>query len=510
MANYNTEYYSDTLKLHWLVECLPSTAPPVIAHTSSSAPHRHHPTSHQLQPYLTIFLLSLTTTQMSQSATLSSCWARLMMFVHSRKDGAGKSSHFPAHILNAEISLLGDSSPSPVTWQVICWVLLPLAINSMAQPSGKILGLPSRYRIYLSSSPILCVADAVSAIFGLAFSMLILRVNPIKASKLVMLRRVEHIVTMEKVECRPGRFQSRTWARSLFFVMGALPAAIKLCSFSGLPWTKTWGMMFLSSFIVIELIALLSRFGGTENNNSIPEILGHSEIEWKEPQLDLLRWKAEGVVHIFVLCEAILFLALPAHLGLIMWALEKLWAVGVNQINIPDYIYDPFLIFQSCYYIILVAFFAVWAVLKCMGRIPKGHVLSRILKYYYWFGMVMAAVYMPIWKKSGQQNWLFTGIIVLEYVFAVLILIHWISYWVCKRWPVVGRVLLIAREPRPASEKVEGDSEEEDEKDKGPINPEAWLCFCFFFTSLVAFALWYRFMYNKTGTINPPWTNIFG
>jgi hypothetical protein len=432
-----------------------------------------------------------------------------MMFVHGGKDGAGKFSYFPAYILDAEISLPAVSSPSPVTLQVICWVLLPLAINSMAQPSGKILGLPSRYRIYLSSSPILCVADAVSAIFGLMSSMLILRVNPIKASKLVMKRRIESVMSVEKVEYRPGRFQSRTWARSLFFILGALPAAIKLYSFTGLPWTKTWGMMFLSSFIIIELITLLSRFGGTEHNNSTPEILGHSEFEWKEPHLDFLRRKAEVLTHVFVLCEAILFPALLAHLGLIMWALEKLWAAGVNQINIPDYIYEPFLTFQLCYYIILVPLFTVWAVLKCMGRIPKVHVLSRILKYYYWFGMVMAAVYMPIWKKSGQQNWLFTGLIVLEYVFAVLIPMHWISFWVCKCWPVVGRVLLIAREPRLAGEKVESDGEQEDEKDEGPIYPEAWSCFCFFFMSLVAFALWYGFMYNETGTVNPSWTNVF-
>jgi hypothetical protein len=70
-------------------------------------------------------------------------------------------------------------------------------------------------------------------------------------------------------------------------------------------------------------------------------------------------------------------------------------------------------------------------------------------------------------------------------------------------------VLLIAREPRLAGEKVEGDGEEEDEKDEGPIYPEAWWCFCFFFASLVAFGLWYGFMYNETGTVNPPWTNVF-
>jgi hypothetical protein len=45
------------------------------------------------------------------------------------------------------------SSPSPVTWQTAFWTLIPLAINVMAQPSGRVCGAPSRYRTYLRSSP---------------------------------------------------------------------------------------------------------------------------------------------------------------------------------------------------------------------------------------------------------------------------------------------------------------------------------------------------------------------
>lgn len=80
---------------------------------------------------------------------------------------------------------------STVTWHVIFWVLLSLAINSMAQSSGKMCGVPSRYRIYLSSSPILCLADAVSAVIRLVTTIFYLRVNPKKASQLVVMARSE-------------------------------------------------------------------------------------------------------------------------------------------------------------------------------------------------------------------------------------------------------------------------------------------------------------------------------
>jgi hypothetical protein len=38
-----------------------------------------------------------------------------------------------------------------------------------------------------------------------------------------------------------------TWLRSMFFVLGTLLPAIKLAAMKGVPWTKTWGVMYLAS-----------------------------------------------------------------------------------------------------------------------------------------------------------------------------------------------------------------------------------------------------------------------
>jgi len=82
-------------------------------------------------------------------------------------------------------SSYAESSPvtsvaSLVTWHVIVWILISLAINSMVQPSGHICGATYRYRLYLSSSPILCAVDALSAIIRLIATSICFRISPSK------------------------------------------------------------------------------------------------------------------------------------------------------------------------------------------------------------------------------------------------------------------------------------------------------------------------------------------
>ncbi|KAK4443676.1 hypothetical protein QBC34DRAFT_199305 [Podospora aff. communis PSN243] len=46
-----------------------------------------------------------------------------------------------------------------VKWQVALFALMPLIIGAMTQPVGRVLDRPSKYRLWMRSSPILCVAD---------------------------------------------------------------------------------------------------------------------------------------------------------------------------------------------------------------------------------------------------------------------------------------------------------------------------------------------------------------
>jgi hypothetical protein len=52
--------------------------------------------------------------------------------------------------------------------------------------------------------------------------------------------------------------EKMTWLRWLFFVLGTLPQAIKLMVMSDVPWMKAWGMILLSSFLLVEILVVFS------------------------------------------------------------------------------------------------------------------------------------------------------------------------------------------------------------------------------------------------------------
>lgn len=45
-----------------------------------------------------------------------------------------------------------------------------------------------------------------------------------------------------------------TFLRWIFFVIATLPTTISLMAMGGVPWTKAFGIMFLVSFVVIEIV----------------------------------------------------------------------------------------------------------------------------------------------------------------------------------------------------------------------------------------------------------------
>jgi hypothetical protein len=180
------------------------------------------------------------------------------------------------------------------------WTLMPLAVNSMAQPGRRICGLPNRYRTYLRCSPLLCAADSVSIIMRLAVSttyhcqsfseavgmLLHERFNsddlaeefleavrkrfsdddlaedrsdqPLPLEELGL--RLDDDLSGDSVDLRSDDDQAEsvpslekmTWLRWLWFTLGTLPSAIKLMSMKGVPWEQAWGMMFLSSWVLNE------------------------------------------------------------------------------------------------------------------------------------------------------------------------------------------------------------------------------------------------------------------
>ncbi|CAG8983013.1 hypothetical protein HYALB_00003592 [Hymenoscyphus albidus] len=164
-----------------------------------------------------------------------------------------------------------DPTPDPksrdeVARSILLFSLLALATNSMASAPRNVLGFSGGYRFYLASSPIVCLADTISTTIRMLIIRLFPRTSEAKSCALLIQQRLQIPIPTKGGNPTDGRvkiLQNAPWPQLIIFVIGTLPAAIKLCSFSGTPWTTVWGMMFLVSFLgnkIIELIASTQSF----------------------------------------------------------------------------------------------------------------------------------------------------------------------------------------------------------------------------------------------------------
>ncbi|KAI9859670.1 MAG: hypothetical protein M1813_006601 [Trichoglossum hirsutum] len=144
-----------------------------------------------------------------------------------------------------------------MSWQSAFWLLVALALNSMMQPSGRVCGFPPAYRTPLRSSPIVCLVDATEVLFQLAYY--ILHGNwPWKAAQEVTRHRFQNF---DRDNDGLAKVEENKHVRLVLFVLGVLPQVVKLCAVTGIPWTKTWGSMYLASFVVTELVVVIAGRG---------------------------------------------------------------------------------------------------------------------------------------------------------------------------------------------------------------------------------------------------------
>ena len=422
-----------------------------------------------------------------------------------------------------------------MTWHVIFWLLLPLGINSIAQPYGTICGLSSRYRIYLSSSPIICLANSISALIRLCATALYLGITPNKASQLVILARSDYAVQEGEThsELAEGPSQSHTGPRWMFFVIGTLPAAIKLASFSKIPWTKTWGMMFVVSFAITELVTVLSGSRKSKHNPTVPAILGADVIEWREPRYEALRSKTALLTKTMENLDVALFSsALLAHLCLTV--------IAIIQIGHPTFAIEWSNIvrrFTAISRMFLLGLIIIVSVMWLCSR-RLGHFIIRKMIYYIsrlgTTGQRLMAIFFIVvflWRGSVEKQtvlegsshkrklwainvWLEIFQMITLSLAAFIFMCDWLLSRVCSRWPFVAKALLITPMPTREAREQPRNSDVNHREEERPVDGRAeessihgiaMITLLFFLVSLALWLLWCVFAYDPIGTINPPW-----
>jgi hypothetical protein len=164
-----------------------------------------------------------------------------------------------------------DDSASWLAWQSAFWALIPLALNSMLQPAGRISEYNATISFFLRISPIICIVDAVSSVAliisymahdGVGFRIATrawadLRFRPDEGESMSESASPSRQGEVETIEASP-------LVRLIVFII-TVTQSVKLFACTGIPWTHAWAYMFLGSFVLLEVCL---RVGYTLDNDT--------------------------------------------------------------------------------------------------------------------------------------------------------------------------------------------------------------------------------------------------
>jgi len=416
-------------------------------------------------------------------------------------------------------SLTRLSAPSQVSWQTAYWTLIPLAVNTMAQPSGRILSLPAKYRTYLRCSPLICAADSLTIFIHLIFYFTAFSFKD--AIRLLIRQRFgdgeedEGEGSDEKDEERNEEgiqaIEKFTFVRWLFFILGTVGPGIKLMAMEGVPCTKAWGAMFLVSFLVVEVLVILSwRYMPCEHQDLLPGSPGTDT----DLRIRVKLKKIDGrVLYYSVLCYALVFI----------WAVCDIYDALLPTDSVENPLpRAPFqIVFSICSmvtgFIILTFSLALLLLIiwprpiahldgpPCNG--PLTHIIVGEILFRFQFGFILAIsafllFKLPMFFVIGLIVWALLLVLVLPSLIIILYLV-----FIADLYPRFSRSVFITWES--STEKRE--KWEKKRKWVREARPDlTFPCFAMFLYSTILSVVWYWYRYNPEGTVNKGWTGVFG
>jgi hypothetical protein len=359
----------------------------------------------------------------------------------------------------------------------------------MTQPSGRVLSLPSRYRTYLRSSPIICALDALAFLLRVFITPCLLPVSLHQVLEAVLRERYKDT---EDASEGLQSLEKQTWLRWVFFIVGTLGPSIKLMAMQGVPWTKVWGGMFLFTFLVTEAAALFNRRSRTPSvYSSLPGI----------------RYSSAQVVRQFESVELWLYYAgLIAHCTVLIWAFFSIWAFRCLTYS-NDMFYKPVLMLLNIWAFLSasISFYIpfLWLLVGIYGLASlqheyytRGYGRKWSERFYISFMVVLYLALMSVICIVIALTLMDFGMDTAFFPISVCSMLGfvWAVKKLCSLSPRVGETLLVSsgQESSPA------------------VDASAVYALAFCVANIIVCMFWYWLRYNPEGTVNPSWTGIFG
>jgi hypothetical protein len=115
---------------------------------------------------------------------------------------------------------MAQTSVNSVSPASAFWQLSAIALNTMSQPSGRVLGLPSKQSFALRTSPVVCGLSVIDTVLEFCYHFFRTS-SPPKAATEIVRFRLANLDNSVKDEFSVLR--SNTIFRAITFFMGALP-----------------------------------------------------------------------------------------------------------------------------------------------------------------------------------------------------------------------------------------------------------------------------------------------
>ena len=148
-----------------------------------------------------------------------------------------------------------DTASKMLSWQSCFWAIVPIALNTMCQPSGRILGFDSAYNFTLRSSPIMCAVSAIDT-FVQTIVYWTQKGSFIAGLQDIIDFRFEDCPTTD--EGSVASLRKNQAFRLILLLPGALPQIVKLYACKGIPWTQACCTAYLASYVVDGIMIFLA------------------------------------------------------------------------------------------------------------------------------------------------------------------------------------------------------------------------------------------------------------
>lgn len=204
------------------------------------------------------------------------------------------STQAGSHNASIIAGVSGKTTHYHLSRQPAFWGLVPIAVNTMLQPSGRILGLPSSINVVIRSSPFICATSVLHSFWK--FRRCLWRNDSMTSA-------IESFAADrfdDWAEGDAGSLNSLRHNRTfqiLFFVLGVLPQALKIYCSAGILPTQVVATLYLACYMCNFVLLAFAGHPSTTRSVKVEEDVFGVGNRYSLPQPTTLQCLSLHIAH---------------------------------------------------------------------------------------------------------------------------------------------------------------------------------------------------------------------